>query len=225
MGNTGRSQRQGTGGVRVKPKATHTEGVLVPEAWVDARVSWVADGPRSYETSKWKDEPFKRYSVCFGIMTEDGMRAMIYCSMKWPMDDLTFLPKTSMWVLANMIMGEKYMEVVTDPRSDAVLDTADWLGKKLQIFPTVEIFRGENQSRVVINTFTGEHHIRIAREVDPTSTRLLWKDARSLGAPQDLMRKILKEFSIPTPNPSEWLRAEQELVNARLEDWVVKHRR
>jgi len=209
-------------GYRIKPKATE-RGILVPEDWYDARVVWVSNAPRFWETSQLRDEPFKRYHLAFELVQEDGNRGKVFCSIPWPLDDVTFSRKSAVWVLGEVLMGEGYMEAVTDPASEVMLDTSQWLGKRAQIYPQMKTVGGTKQSRVSIDTFSGETHIRVAREVDPTSTRLLWEKVRQLRAPQEMMSSILREFSIPTPNPKNWLLVEQKLVNFRLQEWLERH--
>lgn len=211
------SERSGNRGYRTRAQRSSSPEVVVPADWYDARIVWCANEPRYYAKSRLKDEPFRRYSVQFGIISSDGQREKVYCSMPWPMDDVSFSTKSAVWTLANTVMGEGWMEAVTD--GAAVLDTSEWLGRRLQVFPTVESYKNKQVSRVRIDTFRGEPHIRIAREIDPESTRLLWEKARGQGAVPDLMTEILREFDIPSPNPEKWLRAEQMLVNQRLREW------
>jgi hypothetical protein len=206
-------------GYRTRPRSTGIADVIVPAQWYDARVAWIADAPTRYETSSFRDEPFKRYAVKFGIIFPDGRRERIYCTMKWPMDDVSFASKSAVWTLANIVMGEGWMESIVDD-AGKVFDTGAWLGGRLQVHPTVETFGGREGSRVVIDTYKGEPHIRVAREVDLTSTQLLWEKAKSLGAGHGLMGGIIREFSIPSPNPAKWLVTEQQLVNTRLQEWV-----
>jgi len=216
LGNTG-----ARAGYRTRPRRRGTSDVIVPPEWYDARCEWLADAPVRYETSKFKDEPFKRYAVRFGIVFPDGRRERIYCTMKWPMDDVSFGSKSAIWALADVLMGEGWMESIVDDE-DKWFNTGDWLGRRLQVYPTKETFSGNTVSRVVINTYAGEPHIRVAREVDPTSTNLLWEKAKSLGADTNVMAAIIREFSIPSPNPAKWLRAEQGLVNQRLKEWTER---
>jgi hypothetical protein len=206
-------------GYRTRPRSTGIADVIVPAQWYDARVVWIADAPIRYETSKFKDEPFKRYPVQFGIIFPDGRRERIYCTMKWPMDDVSFASKSAVWTLANTVMGEGWMESIVDD-ANGWLDTGAWLGGRLQVHPTVETFSGRQVSRVVIDTYKGEPHIRVAREVDTTSTMLLWEKAKGLGADRGLMAGVIREFSIPSPNPTKWLVTEQQLVNTRLQEWI-----
>lgn len=212
------SQRSGSrGGYRTRAQRSSSPEVIVPEEWYDSRVVWCANEPRFYEKSRLKDEPFRRYSIQFGIISTDGQREKVYCSMPWPMDEVSFSAKSAVWTLANCVMGEGWMEAVTDGAE--VLDTSKWLGRRLQVYPTIETYRNKRMSRVRIDTYHGTPHIRVAREVDLESTRLLWEKARGQGATQDLMAGILREFDIPSPDPEKWLRAEQMLVNQRLREW------
>lgn len=219
-----RTGRERQTGYRTKPKALD-RGILVPEAWYDARLVWAASEPKYFDKSKLRDEPFKRYFVSFEIVQEDGSRGKVFCSLPWPLDDISFSRKSAVWCLADMLMGEGYMNQVSDPKSDIVLDTSAWLGRRLQIYPQQKTVGGVLQSRVVIDTFKGEPHIRVPREVDITSTRLLWEKARQLGATRDLMTRILREFSILTPDPKKWLLTEQRLINFRLNEYIKGHQR